>query len=263
MTDPQKLEKTQQKTVKTCIGLEIVMNKSMTFTLFNIGCWLSFGITGCSSLQPQETSGSSPVPTTSAASTTTSTTKPSAPNSTTTSQNGSTAKPTQSPTAPASGNVPSPSLDPKITASRPPLTVEKLKNADYYFLAKGPIKLTNGTYEDKDAKRTYTMSDVVAYGDINKDGIKDAVSVLKVTIPNMGDFSYLVAFVNEGGNPKNVSTEFMGPQIKVKSLKINADNSIEAVMDQYEAGSPDPSLAITRTYKLRSNQAQAPATPKK
>lgn len=141
--------------------------------------------------------------------------------------------------------------------------MEKLKNANYYFLAKGPIKLTNGTYQDNDTKRTYTMGDVVAYGDINKDGIKDAASVLKVTIPNMGDFSYLAAFVNDGGNPKNISTEFIGPQIKVKSLKINADNSIEAVMDQYEAGNSQPSLAITRTYKLRGNQAQAPAAPKK
>lgn len=155
-----------------------------------------------------------------------------------------------------------PKLDPSI-----PLTVEKLKNAEYYFMAKGPIKLVNGKYEDPATKRTYTMSDVVTYGDINKDGVKDAVTVLKVTIPNQGDFSYLVALANEGGNPKNISSEFIGPQIVPKTLKVNPDSSIEAVMDQYQAGDPAccPSLKITRVYRLKLNPTPTPAataTPK-
>lgn len=148
-----------------------------------------------------------------------------------------------------------------FATSRPPITVEKLQNAEYYFLAKGPIKLVNGKYEDPETKRTYEMSDVVTYGDIDKDGVKDGVTALKVTIPNTGNFSYLVAVVNELGSPKNISTEFLGPQIKVKSLTIKPDNSIEAVMGQYQAGDPAccPRIEITRTYKLRITQS--PETP--
>lgn len=192
----------------------------------------------------------------------------------------SSSSPTASPTASTMAGSPSPSGSPNATsapnpqvtkpssaiaAARPPLTVEKLKNAEYYFLAKGPVKLSNGTYEDKTTKRTYTMDDVVAYGDINKDGIKDAVTTLKVTIPNQGTFSYLVAALNEAGTPKNISTEFMGPEIKVKTLKINADNSIEAVMDQYQAGDPAccPSLKITRAYKLKTQAPSPASTPPK
>ncbi len=142
--------------------------------------------------------------------------------------------------------------------SRPALTVEKLKAAEYYFLAKGPIKLVNGKYEDPETKRSYEMGDVVAYGDLNQDGFKDAVSALKVTVPTSGDFSYLVAVVNALGEPKNISTEFLGPQIKVKSLTIKPDTSIEALLGQYQPGDPAccPRVEITRTYKFREQQAE-------
>lgn len=146
-------------------------------------------------------------------------------------------------------------------ASRPALTAEKIKAAEYYFLAKGPIKLVNGKYEDPATKRSYELSDVMAYGDLNQDGFKDAVTALKVTIPNSGNFAYLVSMVNILGEPKNISTEFLGAQTTVKSLTIKPDTSIEAVLGQYQPGDPAccPRLEIKRTYKFREQQ---PADPK-
>ena len=172
--------------------------------------------------------------------------------------------PTATPSSPSPSASPSASPSPSptpVAAVRLPLTEEKLRNAEYFFLAKGPIKLTNGTYTDPASKRVYKMGEVFAYGDIDKDGIKDAVTSLQVTIPNTGDFSYLVAVVNDAGNPKNVSAEFMGAQIKVKTLKVNPDTSIEVVADQYQAGDPAccPSLKITRTYRLKLNQSPSPS----
>jgi hypothetical protein len=235
------------------------MNQSALLTLTTLICSISFGLAACAPSQPPENAtGSNPAAANSSASPTPTTGQPAAP-----------AKVTNTATNTASPNSEKTPVAPGITASsassttgiRPPLTVEKLKNTEYYFLAKGPVKLVNGKYEDPATKRVYNMSEVVAYGDINKDGIKDAVTVLKVTIPNQGDFSYLVALVNDGGNPKNISSEFMGPQIVTKSLKINSDNSIEAVMDQFQAGDPAccPSLKITRTYKLKPNPTPSPA----
>jgi hypothetical protein len=225
--------------------------------LISLGCWLGSGLVGCNSSQLSSTNPTSVTP---------ATTSPAAPVTTTTPSAANTDSSTMVPAKPAPTAT---ETDPKDTAaakvtqqsaaSRPPLTLEKLKNAEYYFLAKGPIRLTQGTYEDKETKRTYQLSDVVTYGDINKDGIKDAVTALTVTIPNQGNFSYLVALANEAGSPQNISTEFIGSGIKVKSLKVNPDNSIEAVMDQYQAGDPDccPSLKITRTYKLKNNPKPA------
>ncbi len=172
--------------------------------------------------------------------------------------------PTATPTSPSPSATPSASPSPSptpVAAIRIPLTEEKLRNAEYFFLAKGSIKLTNGTYTDPASNRVYKMGDVFAYGDIDKDGIKDAVGSLQVTIPNTGDFSYLVAVVNDAGNPKNVSAEFMGAQIKVKTMKVNPDTSIEVVADQYQAGDPAccPSLKITRTYRLKLNPSPSPS----
>ncbi len=114
-------------------------------------------------------------------------------------------------------------------------------------MAEGPVKLTNGKFQDK-KKRTFTLGDVVAYGDLNKDGIKDAVAPLTVTI-NGRNFTYLVGVLNEGGNPKNASAEFLGEKVKVKTLSANA-GKINVKMDKYGPDDPDccPSQTITRTY---------------
>lgn len=187
-------------------------------------------------------------------------------------QQGKSANSTTSATPAPSPSSPSPAASVSPAATSPPvaktltapdLTVEKLKNAEYYFLAKGPIKLTNGKYEDPATKRIFTMSDVVTYGDLNKDGIKDAVTAIQVTIPNQGDFFYLVASVNDNGNPRNISAEFLGQQVKVKTLTIKPEQTIEVQMDQYRPGETEPTAAITQTFKLKdpASQASPAATP--
>jgi hypothetical protein len=148
-----------------------------------------------------------------------------------------------------------------------PLTVEKLKNAEYFFLAKGPIKLVNGKYIDKNTQRTIALDDVVAYGDLNKDGVKDAVASLRVAIPNSGDVTYLVTAINEQGNPKNISAEFVGSQVRIKAIAIKPNATIEAKIQQFRPGDPAccASLELLRTYKIRDPKAavEPKAIPKK
>ncbi|HEY9617142.1 MAG TPA: hypothetical protein V6C64_09885, partial [Microcoleaceae cyanobacterium] len=190
------------------------MNQSISLQVICAGLGLSLlGLSGCNSTSSQ--SSQSPPPTTSAAANSPKSTKSPMPS------------PAASATTPA-----------QSAASKPPLTEAKLKNAEYYILAKGPIKLTNGKYEDPGTKRTFVMDDVVTYGDLNKDGIKDAVTSIKVTVPNNGDFSYLVAVVNQAGNPKNISAEFLGSRVKVKTLEIKPDRTISATMNQYQPTDP-------------------------
>ncbi len=187
------------------------------------------------------------------------------------------ASPTVSPTSQTSQTDPSAASKATTTASpkpvqpspltNSPLTVEKLKNAEYFFLAKGPIQLVNGKYTDKNTQRTITLDEVMAYGDINKDGVKDAVASLRVTIPNSGDVTYLVTVVNDQGSPKNVSSEFVGSQVRVKAIAIKPDATIEAKIQQFRPGDPAccPSLELLRTYKIRDSKAQIEpkAAPKK
>lgn len=217
------------------------MNHPIVWLMICTGFGLTLGLSGCNTTSSQSSQTAAPAnsPTPAAAS--------SPANS-----------PNSSVPSPAASAVPTPSAN-----SRPPLTVAKLKNAEYYILAKGPIKLTDGKYEDPATKRRFVMDEVVTYGDLNQDGIKDAVTSIKVTVPNSGDFSYLVAVVNQSGNPKNISAEFLGSRVNVQTLEIKPDRTIAATMDQYQPNDPEccPSLKVTSTYKLKGLQTVSPATP--
>ena len=186
--------------------------------------------------------------------------------------------PVAPPLSSTSATNPSPIVSKATTSIKPepsqrplpmdsPLTVEKLKNAEYFFLAKGPIKLINGTYTDKSTQRTISLDEVMAYGDLNKDGVKDAAASLRVTLPNSGDITYLVTVINDQGNPKNISSEFVGPQVRVKAIAIKPDATIEAKIQQFRSGDPAccPSLELIRSYKIRDSKApvETKAAPKK
>jgi hypothetical protein len=217
------------------------VNCRTAFFIILVACSWGLTVSGCSVLQEQKPSNStSPSPT-------------------------QAASPSPSPSgspSPVSSASPATSPPPVAkTLTAPDLTVEKLKNAEYFFLAKGPVKLVNGKYEDPATKRVYTLGDVVTYGDLNKDGIKDAVAVVQVTIPDQGDFVYLVSLINDNGNPRNISAEFLGPQMKVKTLTIKPDQLIEVQMDQYERGGTDPIKEITQSFKLKDPAASASPSP--
>ncbi len=159
---------------------------------------------------------------------------------------------------PASSTAPVAKASPAKPApkTKPPLTVQKLKNTEYFLLAEGPVTLKNGKYQDA-KKRTFTLGDVVSYGDLNKDGIKDAVAPLIITISGR-DFTYLVGVLNEGGNPKNTSAEFLGERVKVKTLAANA-GKIDIKMDKFGPNDPDccPSMTVTRTYLYKPFKQEA------
>lgn len=177
--------------------------------------------------------------------------------------------PSPSPTASSS---PAPTAQPATSVKtatptkpkgKPPLTVAKLKNTEYFILAEGPVKLTKGKFQDK-KKRSFALGDPVTYGDLNRDGVKDAVAPLVITIDGR-NFTYLVGVLNENGNPKNTSADFLGEGVKVKTLSANA-GKITVKLDKYGPNDPAccPSETITRTYTYTPfNQTQAANKDKK
>lgn len=207
---------------------------------------------GCSTLQP---SSPSPSPQASVSS------------ATATPSTAASATPAQTP-SPDASRSPSPAATPSPKAQAPnstiPLTVEKMKNAEYYLLAKGPIKLTNGQYVDSSNKRTFKLDDVWLYQDMDGDGIKDAIASVTVTIPNQGNHSYIAVSVNEQGQPKNILAEYLGAEIRVKQVTAKPDKKIEVRMEQYLPGDPAccPSREFARTYGIKKDQpSPTPAKP--
>lgn len=207
----------------------MIFNYKSTFFIAIVGLGLGTGISGCSvssmpflGEQPTASSASpAPIAATSPAAS----------------------------TEPAASPSPSPAQKPK-PPSRPPLTVEKLKNTEYYILADGPVKLAKGTFTD-DKKRVFTLGEPVAYGDLNRDGIKDAIAPLTINIDGR-KFTYLVGVINEKGEPRHASAEFLGERAKVKTLSANA-GKITVKMDKYSPGDPDgsPSQTVTREYSFK------------
>ena len=136
-----------------------------------------------------------------------------------------------------------------------PLTVQKLKNARYYILANEPTLLKDGKFENKQ-KQKFKLDDLVAYGDINQDKIKDAVGTITLD-RDARSFTYLVAVANDRGEPKNVASEFLGEGVTVKELAAK-DGKITLKMDKDCC----PKQEITRSYNLKDIKPTVTPVPK-
>jgi hypothetical protein len=112
----------------------------------------------------------------------------------------------QTPTPPAATEtaLPEPTTPPVAD-----LTVEQVKNAEYTLEFGENIlsfTLVNGSYQsgtDTSAPGYFeaTMSDKVAFGDLNADGLGDAAVSIGISMGGTGVFEYVVAMLNQGGQP--------------------------------------------------------------
>jgi hypothetical protein len=141
------------------------------------------------------------------------------------------------------------------------LTVDALRNTEYIseLPARGKAQLTDGIYKEKVAPDSASelvirMSDKIAFGDLNVDGVEDAAVVLISDPGGSGTFYHLAAVVNQDGNPRHIATELLGDRIKIRSSSIK---SAEIIIEMVKHG-PDeprccPSLVVKQAYKLRGN----------
>lgn len=107
------------------------------------------------------------------------------------------------------------------------LKLEVLKNAEYLsdWPTDGKAKLTDGMffepYEPGSASGIYLfLSEDIAYGDLNSDGVADAVVILDASGGGSGTFRYLAAVVNEAGQPRHVASALLGDRVRIESLAI-------------------------------------------
>jgi hypothetical protein len=117
----------------------------------------------------------------------------------------------------------SPSPSP-VPSSVPELSVDSLRNATYttpYFLK--TVKLVNGSYTEGSGATYYTvqMMGVYAYGDLNGDGKVDAAIILAENQGGSGVFESVVAVLNQGGGPHQISSVQLGDRVLVKSADIS------------------------------------------
>ncbi|MDE2994639.1 MAG: META domain-containing protein [Chloroflexota bacterium] len=134
-----------------------------------------------------------------------------------------------------------------------PLTLQQLKNAEYQseFPTGGKARLTDGTffepYEPGSASGVrLTLSEHVAFGDLNDDGDADAAVVLIADPGGSGTFRHVAAVINEGGEPRHVASAFLGDRVKVESLAIQDG---EIVVQLIGHGPEDPLCCPTQQVR--------------
>ena len=137
------------------------------------------------------------------------------------------------------------------------LTEDVLRNTTYRheFPKDGQAQLRDGKYEEaiegSASKIHIAMMDLVAFGDLNGDGIWDAVVVLEANGGGSGTFRSLEAVINEEGAPVHVASALLGDRVLLEELII-ADRYIKVQMVTHGQGDGMccPTLRVVQLYQL-------------
>ncbi len=138
--------------------------------------------------------------------------------------------------------------------------VDQLKNRTYSLPDRGEIPLQNGIYKNEVQRLTVNFVDrpgSIAFGDLNKDGVEDAATLLVVNSEGSGSFVYLSAVINQLGTQETIASLFLGDRIKINSIAIAQD---QITVDMIAHGSDEPlccpSKKVRRVYKVQPQLVQ-------
>jgi heat shock protein HslJ len=161
---------------------------------------------------------------------------------------------------PASATAPAAIKTPQTNATSSPakpaaLALTALQNLDYQIPDLGSVQLKDGHFEHKYGDGA-TQVNKVGYlqsvqGDLNGDGVQDAVIVLWATTGGSGFYNYIAGVINQNGKAQPTQAILLGDRIKIKDLSIQ-DGRITLL--SLEAGPNDPqccpSQQVTRILQL-------------
>jgi len=158
--------------------------------------------------------------------------------------------------APEKTTITVPTLAPSPTAEAPtrvtPVALtDTLGNLSYAGLFPDQqITLTNGTayYEDGGSGHPFIrlIDHLIATGDLNGDGVEDAVALLVDYSTGSGDFVYLAPVLNAGNEPTPLDALMIGDRTPVKSLTIDGG---QVILEFIAPGPGDP--ACCPSWNLR------------
>ncbi len=167
--------------------------------------------------------------------------------------------PTASPAAPV---APEPVVsEPVAPAPGGDLTLDQLANATYSGIYTYPVTLTDGKFEGEPfveggaSRPTVTLvDDLIAYGDLNGDGLNDAAVLLVENSGGSGVFTYVGAQLNQNGQPVDAGAVRLGDRVQIKSMAIQNG---QVVLEMIIQGPNDPqccaTLKVRNTYALQDN----------
>ena len=122
-------------------------------------------------------------------------------------------------------------------AVTPAALADTLGNLSYNgILPNQPVTLTNGyaRYDDGSSAQPFVrlIDHLIARGDLNGDGVEDAVVLLEDDTSGTGRFVYAAAVLDALGNPTPTEAVMIGDRIQVKSLAIEGSEVVADLVAQ-------------------------------
>jgi hypothetical protein len=158
---------------------------------------------------------------------------------------------------------PSPTPESPQIPTATSLTLEQLRNAEYrsQWPAAGLAPLADGLYREPAAPGSATeilvrATDWYAFGDLDADGIPDAVIVLEGDPGGSGVFFDLVPVLNRGGRPMPLSPTLLGDRVEIEFVEIAADGAVIVQMIRHGPNDPQccPTVDVIQRYRLKGEQ---------
>jgi hypothetical protein len=141
--------------------------------------------------------------------------------------------------------------------------LEALPNVEYLIelASSGKAQLKDGLFEEEAAPGSATKTKIQlgktqAVGDVNGDGLEDAVVTLVVDPGGSGTFTYLALVLNQEGKPEPLAAVLLGDRIIVKSLALQNGN-VQVIMLTRKPDEPmssEPSVEVQRIFNLQGDQ---------
>jgi hypothetical protein len=139
---------------------------------------------------------------------------------------------------------------------------QALPNAAYpmELTSTGKVQLKDGVFEESVAPGSATKTKIrlgkeQVFGDVNADGIEDAMVTLVVDPGGSGTFTYLALVLNERGTAKPLAAVLLGDRIILKSMAIQSGRITVTILSRKpdEPMSAEPKVEVTRTFKLQGD----------
>jgi hypothetical protein len=131
--------------------------------------------------------------------------------------------------------------------------MQQLQNAVYQVPDLGTVRLVNGRFNDTTKKVSIALINqpgMTVFADLNRDGRKDAVALLSVTIGRSSVLTYVAAAWNDTGVLKPVDPMFLGDRVKVNSLRVKGDRVTLSFTQPSTGTASSPAQSLTKTYAL-------------
>jgi hypothetical protein len=157
---------------------------------------------------------------------------------------------------------PTPTLTPPAEVVVSPLSLEALQNGVYRSVDWGEFQLSEGVYyrtppttqESADAYTTRLLPDVY-WGDLDSNGVEDAVVFLITQNGGTGHFVEMAAVLNVDGQAWNAAALSLGDRVVVEAGTVQ-DGVVTLNMRVHgpEDGLCCPSQSATWTFRLENGQ---------